>query len=108
MTNYVQRGDTLPLVMSAVVASGQLVNVGKFTGVAATAGAVGASIEISLVGVYSLPKVSADVYTQGQQLKMDPATGLVNAAGAIVFGVAAEAAAAGSTSVLARLTPSAA
>ena len=107
MKNFVQNGTTLPLVMTAAVVSGQLINIGKFTGVCAVNGAIGDTVEVALTGVYSLPKASADVYSQGAQLKTD-GTGLVTAAGTIVFGVAAAAAGAGSTTVLARLTPSAA
>ena len=108
MKNYVQCGDTLPLTMTAAVVSGQLVNIGKFTGVCAVNGAIGDTIECALVGVFSLPKNPPDVITQGQALKMIPATGIVDASGTVTFGVAAAAAAAGSTTVLVRLTPSAA
>jgi predicted RecA/RadA family phage recombinase len=108
MKNFVQNGNTLPLVMTAAVVSGQLVNLGKFTGVCAVNGAIGDTVEVAIVGVFSLPKTPADVITQGQALKMIPASGIVDASGTVTFGVAAAAAAAGSTTCLVRLTPSAA
>ena len=109
MKNFVQCGDTLPLVMTEAVVSGQLVNIGKITGVAAVNGAAGATIECAVTGVFSLPKTAADVYAQGAALKMIPASGMVDeTAGTVTFGYAVAAAGAGSTTVLVRLTPSAA
>jgi predicted RecA/RadA family phage recombinase len=106
--NFVQQGDTVPLVMTAAVVSGQLVQIGKFVGVAAVNGAIGDTVEVRIVGVFSLSKTPADVITQGQALKMIPASGVVDASGTVTFGVAAAAAGAGTTTVLARLMPSAA
>jgi predicted RecA/RadA family phage recombinase len=108
MKNFYQTGRTLPLVMTQAVVSGQLLQVGKFIGVAAVNGNVGDTIEVALEGVFTLPKTPADVITQGQGLHFLPATGVVDAAGTVLFGVACAAAGTGTTTCLARLTPSAA
>ena len=108
MKNFVQEGCTLPLTMAASVKAGQLIQCGKFVGVVACDGNVGDTVETAITGVYALPKTPADAITQGQALKMIPATGVVDVGATVVFGVATQAAAAGSTVVYARLTPSAA
>jgi len=105
MKNFYQTGRTLPLVMTQAVVSGQLLQIGKFIGVAAVNGNIGDTIEVALEGVFTLPKTPADVITQGQGLHFIPATGVVDAGGTVLFGVAATAAAAGSTTVLVRLVP---
>jgi predicted RecA/RadA family phage recombinase len=105
MKNFYKDGNTLPLVMTADVVSGQLVSIGAFVGVAACSATAGTSVETALVGVFSLPKVAADVIVQGQAVKFVPATGVISAAGTLAAGVAAAAALAGSTTVYVRLTP---
>ena len=104
MKNFYQCGDTVPLTMTAAVTSGQLIRIGAFVGVVANDAAAGASVETKLVGVFLLPKITADVIAQGQAVKFVPSTGIVSAAGTVAAGVATQAAA-GSTQVYVRLTP---
>ena len=109
MRNFVQPGDVITLTMTADTVSGQLINIGKFTGVCANDALNGTENEVAVMGVYTLSKVPGDAYTQGQALHMNPATGLVDATGGtVLFGVAVAAAGAGANTVVVRLTPSAA
>jgi predicted RecA/RadA family phage recombinase len=77
--------------MTQAVVSGQLLQVGKFIGVASVNGNIGDTIEVALEGVFTLPKTPADVITQGQGLHFIPATGIVDAGATVLFGVAAAA-----------------
>jgi predicted RecA/RadA family phage recombinase len=103
VVNFVQEGKTLPLVMTADVASGQLVIVGSFAGVTACAAKAGETVECALDGVFTLPKTPADAITQGQVVKATPA-GVIDATGATAVGIAAAAVGAGAGSVDVRLT----
>lgn len=64
MKNYIQPGATVThVVAGAVVVSGQALLAGSLFGVCATSQAIGEEVELALVGVYSLPKKSADTPT---------------------------------------------
>ena len=65
MKNYVQEGNTITVIAPAIVTSGQLVVVGSIVGVAAFDDASGADVEVTVEGVFELPKVSTDVIAQG-------------------------------------------
>jgi predicted RecA/RadA family phage recombinase len=54
--NFVQPGDVITLTAPSAVRSGGVVNVGAFIGVAAFDAAQGQEVEVSLVGVFELPK----------------------------------------------------
>jgi predicted RecA/RadA family phage recombinase len=56
--NFVQPGDVITLTAPSAVRSGGVVNVGAFVGVAAFDAAQGQEVEVSLVGVFELPKAS--------------------------------------------------
>lgn len=95
MKNFVQPGDVLTVIAPADVASGDLVLVGSLFGIATASAKAGAELEVTAGGVYDLPKVSAQAWTQGAALYWDPAAKLVTSvAGALTkIGVAAVAAA---------------
>jgi predicted RecA/RadA family phage recombinase len=59
MRNYVQPGETITLITPAGIRSGDVVQVGALIGVAAYDAPEGAEVEVSLVGVYDLPKGNA-------------------------------------------------
>ncbi len=71
MKNFVQEGKTITVAAPATVASGQLVVVGSIVGVAAFDAASGAEVEITVEGVFELPKVATDVIVQGDKLYWD-------------------------------------
>jgi predicted RecA/RadA family phage recombinase len=65
--NFVQPGSTITLLAPAAVVSGQAVIVGKFFGVAAYNAAINTPVEVTLDGVWTLPKVAGAI-TQGALL----------------------------------------
>lgn len=105
MKNYIQPGNTLTLTAPAEVTSGDVVIVGSIIGVANGDTASGDPVDLDVVGVFRLPKVSALAISQGDVLYYDSATGLVNktASGNTKIGVAIEAAANPSADVAVRL-----
>ena len=113
-SNFKQPGDVIPWVNGSGVAkvSGQVVVVGKVLGVCLVDIANGATGSVALDGVFSVPKVSAAVIAQGENLTWDasaaafddnaatPATGDVTGPPAVAF----EAAGNGVTSLLVKFT----
>ncbi|MCX6626018.1 MAG: DUF2190 family protein [Candidatus Solibacter sp.] len=73
-TNFVQQGHTLTVAAPANVSSGDLVVVGSLIGVAAFDALSGADVEVDTVGVFTLPKTTTDVVTQGAKLYWDSGT----------------------------------
>lgn len=104
MKNFVQRGETITLVAPSVVASGDVVKVGDFIGVAANDADNGADVETSLSGVFSIPK-EAIAISQGDTLYWDAANKVVNktAAGNTEIGKAIASAPAGAATANVRL-----
>lgn len=93
-SNYIQPGDTLELTAPAALASGQGVAVGGFFGVALAAADSGARVNVALTGVWELPKVSAQAWTEGQLIYWVAADGNATTAssGNTLIGKAAAAA----------------
>lgn len=60
MKNFVQKGNTITVAVPADVTSGQLVVVGSIVGVAAYSASSGADVEVTVEGVFELPKVTTD------------------------------------------------
>lgn len=78
MKNYVAPGEVVPFtVASANILSGAGRKVGDAFYVATMDGVIGAVINGLRIGVVELPKVSAQAWTEGQQLNWDVAAGLV-------------------------------
>lgn len=106
MRNFVQSGNTIPVTAPAGgVLSGAPVRSGSFFGVAAFDAAAGASVEISLTGVYDLPKKAADVVALGALLYWETASSklTVTASGNTLIGAATAAAAGADATVRVRL-----
>lgn len=113
-TNFVQPGEVIDWVNTtgADVASGKVVRVGKMLGVTLADIAAGATGSVQITGVFTVPKVSAAVIAQGENLTWDasaaafddnaatPATGDVTGPPAVAF----EAAGAGVTSMKVKFT----
>ena len=95
MKNFIQPGDSLTILAPAAVASGAPVVSGVLFGVANHAAALGAPLTIETRGVFELPKISAQAWTQGQAIYITPGTGLCTTAtttGNLFIGTAAAAA----------------
>jgi predicted RecA/RadA family phage recombinase len=71
MDNYVQSGKTLTLVAPYDVASGAGFLVGAIFAIAVRAALEAAPVEGTREGVYTLPKTSAQAWTQGQKVYWD-------------------------------------
>ncbi len=71
MKNFVQKGDTVPVVAPYLVSSGQGVLVGALFGIAAHNASQGAQVEIERKGVFDVEAVSADTATQGAKVYWD-------------------------------------
>ena len=65
MKNYVQPGDRVGVPAPANVASGAGVLVGSLFGVAVAAALSGEEVQISVEGVFDLPKVGSQAWTVG-------------------------------------------
>ncbi|MCW2473418.1 DUF2190 family protein [Candidatus Symbiopectobacterium sp. NZEC151] len=100
-TNYVQDGKTIPITAGAsVIASGELVAVGDIVAVALVDIAEGATGDGRAEGVFSCPKLSADVIARGKKVYLN-ADGVLQlaSASATYAGIAWAGAAAGATVV---------
>jgi predicted RecA/RadA family phage recombinase len=101
MRNYVAEGRTLEFTAAAALTAGQAINVGDVIVVAIDNVAAGARGVGVTEGVFSLPKVPANVITLGERLFL--ASGQITdnsaAAGAVYAGRAYSEAGNGATSV---------
>ncbi len=103
MKNFVQLGGTITVIAPSNVTSGAVVIVGSIVGIATADAVAGAQLEVSVEGVFQLPKSLGSVLAQGATAKVS--AGIVGSAGAIAIGwVVADAASADPT-VKVRLTP---
>lgn len=107
MKNHVQRGETLTIPAPAAVLSGGVVVAGSIVGVANGDAASGAPVDVDVVGVFILPKVSALAIAIGDAVYWDATNGIVTktASGNTKLGYATTAAANPSASVSVRLVP---
>ena len=106
MKNFVQRGDTLTIPAPAAVLSGGVVIAGSIAGVANGHADIGESVDVDVVCVFELPKVSALAIAVGDIIYWDATAGLANktATANTKLGVAIEAAANPSATVKVRLS----
>jgi len=65
MKNFIQHGDMITVIATAITLSGDLVRVGSILGVAATDAAIGEEVELKTTGVFDLPKTSTQAWTVG-------------------------------------------
>jgi predicted RecA/RadA family phage recombinase len=107
MKNFLAEGRTITVTAPVAVLSGQLIAVGKINGVCGYDAASGAPVEVSVEGVFSLPKTPGDSITAGQAVRAN-ASGVIDAAATVLVGYATAAAGAGTSVVSVRLCPSAA
>lgn len=105
--NFIQKGATLTVTAGSTVASGDVVEQGSFVGVAQIDGESGDEIEVCVEGVWEVPKVSAQAWTQGATVYWDSGAGLATTAssGNTKMGYAAAAAANPSSTGRVKLWP---
>lgn len=108
MRNYIQRGDALTILAPANIASGAGLLVDSLFGIANGKATTGENVVLSTVGVFSLPKVTANAFALGAKVYWATATNNVTSTvGANkLIGVAVEVAGAGTTAVKVRLNGS--
>lgn len=93
--NSLGSGKTLTLTAAAAVASGALVIKGTLAGVALHDADAGEKVEVQTEGVFTLPKVSAQAWTEGAPIYATSAGVCTSVAGTgnLLLGSAVEAAA---------------
>lgn len=103
----IQKGEALNVILAAAILSGGVVVMGDMCGVAATDGAVGDEIAVSVEGVFALPKTAGAAIIQGKRLYWDATGGAVTttATGNVQIGYAAYAAASAATVVSVSIIP---
>lgn len=69
--NHIQPGEVINFTATAALAVGAGVKIGLRLGVTLVALAIGANGSVAVSGVWSLPKLSTDVVTQGVLLYWD-------------------------------------
>jgi predicted RecA/RadA family phage recombinase len=77
MRNFVQPGKTITVPAPYNIESGWVVLLGDLVGVAAGDAQTGQPLDLTLEGVFSLPKASADVITAGAMVGWDSANSQV-------------------------------
>lgn len=90
MKNFIQNGEVLTVTAPAAVSSGDMVVVGSIHGVAQADAESGALVEIARRGVFTLPKVSAQAWTEGAKIYWNPTNmnATTTASGAVLIGAA--------------------
>lgn len=70
-TNYIQPGSVIEHTASADISSGDVVVIGNIIGVALVDIANGSTGSVAIEGVFTVPKVSGAVISQGESLTYD-------------------------------------
>ncbi len=107
MKNYVQDGDKLDYTLTAAVSSGDVIEFADCIGVAAVDGVSGDVISVLMRGVVNIAKLSTDVFAVGDKVYWDATNNELTstATSNIPVGVAAAAAANGTTTANVLLNP---
>lgn len=106
MKNFVQPGRMIPVAAPAAIVSGAGVLIGDLFGVAAADAASGATVELAVEGVFTLPKeATTATFSVGDAVEWDAVNGRIAALDAGKrIGVVVLAAGATATSATVRLT----
>lgn len=90
MKNFVRNGNSIPVTATAALTSGQGVLTGALFGVSSGAAAIGETVEVAVVGVFDLPKTSAQAWTVGAKVYWDSANAVATttASGNTLIGAA--------------------
>ena len=87
MKNFVQNGNVIMLMAAAAeVVAGQPVVVGAHLGVANSAADAGAPVDVTLTGVFTVPKSAGVAFTVGQPLMWDASAKAFAAVGTAAAG----------------------
>lgn len=82
MKNSIQNGQVITVTAPAGgVVSGEMIQVGALVGVCADTKAAGLPVELSLHGVYKIPKTAALALTEGQAVMYETSTKMIVATG---------------------------
>lgn len=102
---FIQPGDTVTLTAPAVTGckSGDLIVVGALAGVAAYDAAAGDPVEVTLTGVWELPKASGQVNEGAAVWWSTTTSDVVNASGAGLYPIGAAVAGAGTNDATVRV-----
>jgi predicted RecA/RadA family phage recombinase len=103
-TRFVQPGIVVNHIAAAAIASGDVVQMGKLTGVALASAAIGATVSVQIDGVFRVPKKSGDAFAQGDFVLFDAVAKNFKIGDGGPGCVAFEAAAAGATTCLVKFT----
>ncbi|MEI4473330.1 DUF2190 family protein [Frigidibacter sp. MR17.24] len=76
MKNYVQPGRTVTIPAPAAVLSGDIVVAGNLVGIASGNAAQGEALDLSLQGVFDVPKIAADDFAVGARVFWNAGQGL--------------------------------
>ena len=105
--NFIQPGETVTLTApTGGVSSGDLIVVGSLAGVCAYDAAQGAEVEVTVVGVFELPKATGAAINEGARVwwsTTDKNVKAASATGLWPIGTAVKAAGSADTSVRVRL-----
>jgi predicted RecA/RadA family phage recombinase len=74
-TSKVQDGDVIDRTLAGTVAVGAVIAMGHTIGIALKAGVSGDIIPVGIRGAFTVPKVSAAVWVQGEKLLWDASAG---------------------------------
>ena len=99
MKNFVEKGSTINVVLGADAASGSIVTIGSVAGISAGAYLSGETAVLNLDGVYSVPKVSADVIAQGTKVYVIAGQAGITASTNVFLGYAYESVGAGAGNI---------
>ena len=110
MKNYIAPGTRINVTLAAAATSGVPIVAGTgLLGIPSVDGAIGDTIAVAIEGVFELPKATAAVIGQGEQVLWDSSADNVDddqatpASGDFLCGYAMEAAGNGATTVLVRI-----
>jgi len=73
MKNYIQPGENIEIIAAADIESGDFVVVGALSGVAQHDAATGEALTLARRGGFTVPKTSAQTWTQGDRIYWDAA-----------------------------------
>lgn len=102
-TNFVQSGDVMTYTAGGTISSGDPVQFGQSFGVALIDATSGNPVEVAMTGVWTLPKVSAQAWTEGALIYWTGTACTTTATGSLLIGTAAAAAANPSATGVVRL-----
>ena len=107
MSNFEQPGDVVTVIHAAVISVDDLIIIDNLVGIAQNNAAIGADIEMALVGVFKIPTENV-AFTLGEAVWINVANKTVTSTdtGTKFVGIVLEARGAGTTPVSVRLIQS--